>query len=97
MIEVTHDIPGKRFVAQFPEGKGELTYERVGTGTMDFQHTRVDGSLRGRGVADALVRAAMDYARSEGFKVIATCAYTQKWLERHPDQRDIVVIKDSAV
>jgi predicted GNAT family acetyltransferase len=88
---VTHDIPGQRFVVQLPEGKGVLSYQKVGTRTLDLQHTRVDESLRGHGVAEALAKAAFAYIHENKLLAIATCPYVQRWLERHPDQRDVVV------
>jgi hypothetical protein len=90
---VVHDIPHQRFLAQFPEGKGELTYQKVGTRTLDLQHTRVDESLRGKGVAESLAKAAFAYLRENHLLAIATCPYVQRWLERHPEQRDIAVTK----
>jgi predicted GNAT family acetyltransferase len=38
-------------------------------------------------VADALVRAALAYARERDLNVIATCPYVQAWLRRHPEER----------
>jgi predicted GNAT family acetyltransferase len=90
---VAHDIPGQRFLAQFAEGRGVLSYEKVGARTLDLQHTKVDESLRGKGVAEALAKAAFAYIRENHLLAIATCSYIQRWLERHPEQRDVVVTK----
>ena len=40
-----------------------------------------------RGVAAALVKAAYDYALSEGLTPVATCAYAVAWLQRHPEYK----------
>lgn len=90
---VVHDIPGRRFVVQLPEGKGTLTYQKKGARTLDLQHTLVDESLRGKGIAEALAQAAFAYIRENKLLAIATCPYIQRWLERHPEQRDVVVTK----
>ena len=50
-------------------------------------HTEVPRSAAGHGVGDALVRAALAFAREQGQRVIATCPYVQAWLRKHPDER----------
>ena len=54
---------------------------------LDLQHTEIPASGHGQGVGDALVRAALAYAREHGLRVIATCPYVQAWLKRHPGER----------
>ena len=54
-------------------------------------HTEVLPSHQGQGVADQLVRFALDDARRRGLRVIAICAYVQAYVQRHPETRDIVV------
>jgi predicted GNAT family acetyltransferase len=41
-------------------------------------------------VGEAVVRQALDTARSGGFKIIPTCPFVKKFLERHPDYQDVV-------
>jgi predicted GNAT family acetyltransferase len=54
---------------------------------MELEHTEVPAAVRGHGLADALIRAALAYARSEGYAVMATCPFAQRWLAAHPDER----------
>ncbi len=54
-------------------------------------HTEVLPAFEGRGLAAAIVRFALDDARAQGRKVIATCPYVQSYLARHPEDLDIVV------
>jgi predicted GNAT family acetyltransferase len=84
-VHVQHDKTERRFHVQTSEGSGELTYTQVGD-TIDLQHTFVEEPARDAGVADALVRAAMNYARGEGLRVVPSCPYVRSWLKRHPDQ-----------
>jgi predicted GNAT family acetyltransferase len=90
-MNVQHDTQHHRFLVELPEGKGELVYEPLGPQVLDLQHTSVDGTLRGRGVGEALVEAAMKYIRSNGYKFVPTCTYVQRWLTKHPEQQDLVV------
>ena len=69
------------------DGEAELRYAPFGDDMLDLQHTEVPPSGKGRGIGDALVRAALGYARDQGLRVVATCPYVQTWLKRHPDER----------
>ncbi len=74
-------VEGHRCVADY-----ELRpQERV----IRMTHTGVHPSLRGRGIAAALVDAALAYARSEGLRVDPVCSYVQDYLQRHPGAAEL--------
>lgn len=50
-----------------------------------INHTFVDKSLRGQGVASKLVKLVADKILAEGNKIGATCSYAIAWFQRHPD------------
>lgn len=50
-----------------------------------IDHTFVDPSLRGQGVASKLVKLAADTILERGDKLAATCPYAVTWFERHPE------------
>ncbi|MFL5683217.1 MAG: GNAT family N-acetyltransferase, partial [Chloroflexota bacterium] len=60
-------------------------------GRIALVHTEVFPEYEGLGVASALVRHALDDARSRELRVIALCEYVQGYLARHPGDEDIVV------
>ena len=68
----------------------EITYPPLDAETVNINHTYVHPSLRGRGIADALMRAAIDDIRSRNFKTMATCSYAKKWFFQHPENEDIL-------
>lgn len=81
-ITTTHCESHGRFVAQEGGSEiGELTY-RLRDGIMLIDHTEVDPDMRGRGVARALVHAAVDVARQHGLRIDATCSYAALVLRR---------------
>ena len=57
---------------------------------MIFTHTVVPPELRGRGIAEKLVRAALAEARTAKRKVVPTCSYVAKFIERHKEYQDLV-------
>jgi predicted GNAT family acetyltransferase len=86
-LSVRHDTEGSRFVVDLPDGPAELFYGEFAEDVLDLQHTEVPPSGRGKGVGDALVRAALRYAQERGARVMATCPYVRAWLRRHPEER----------
>jgi predicted GNAT family acetyltransferase len=69
----------------------EVTFPNVREGVVSINHTFVDDSLRGRGVAGELLEAADKTIREAGKKAIPTCAYAVKWYESHPEKTDVVI------
>ena len=59
----------------------EVTFPETEPGVCTIDHTFVDDSLRGQGVAGKLVQAAVDEITGKGAEVRATCSYAVKWLE----------------
>lgn len=61
----------------------EITFPRTAPGVYTIEHTVVDSSLQGQGIAGKLVQAAVEEIKSQGGEVRATCSYAVKWLEKH--------------
>ena len=59
----------------------EVTFPETEPGVYTIDHTFVDGSLRGQGMASKLVQMAVDEIQNRGGEVRATCSYAKKWLE----------------
>jgi predicted GNAT family acetyltransferase len=53
-------------------------------------HTVVDPSQRGRGLAAALVRHALDDVRRDGRTVVPSCWYVADFIDAHPEYRDLL-------
>jgi predicted GNAT family acetyltransferase len=81
---VSHCPDQHRFEAAVDGHGGHLDYALNGS-VMVIHHTEVDPALEGRGVAGALVRAALDHARTNGLKVDPHCPYAASYMQRHLD------------
>jgi len=68
----------------------EVTFPETGAGIVTIDHTFVDGSLRGQGIAEKLTRAAGAELRRTGRKALLTCAYAKAWFPKHPEYADIL-------
>ena len=59
---------------------------------MDLVHTGVPDAAAGQGIGGKLAKAAFAWARENGVTLVVTCPFVRKWLERHPDERDLVSV-----
>lgn len=76
-----------RIFAENEEGKvvAEVTFPMQDDGVVNIDHTFVDASLRGQGVAGKLMDEAVKAIESQGIKAVATCSYAVSWFEQHPE------------
>ncbi len=70
------------------EAIGILAYARAGR-HFDLRRTFVLPAKRGRGVAGALVAAALDAIRSAGGTVTPSCSFVSAFLRDHPEYEDL--------
>lgn len=67
----------------------EMTYRRLGPSHVVIDHTFVDPSLRGGGVARQLLDAAVAWARASGTRLSATCSYVVLQFARDKSLQDV--------
>ena len=91
-LVVTDATEHHRYEAHLDDGAlaGFLDYI-VKHGRIALIHTEVPKAFEGHGVAAALTRFALDDARRRQLMVIVICPYVRRYLETHPEDRDIVV------
>lgn len=53
-------------------------------------HTEVSDGFEGQGIGSRLVRAVLEDARERQTSVIPKCPFVVRWLERHPEQHDVL-------
>lgn len=80
-----------RYVARIEgvDGEGELTFSRASPVLVIADHTLAPDSMRGMGVAKAMVERLIVDARGEGFKIFALCPYVKSQFDRHPEWADV--------
>ena len=67
----------------------EMTYHASGDSEFNIDHTEVDPSLRGQGVGERLLDAAVRHARDNELKIRATCRFALLKLQREPEFGDV--------
>ena len=62
---------------------GEVTFPETSAGAFDINHTFVDPSMQGKGIAAELVRRAIEEIKSRNGKLTASCSYAQRYIEKN--------------
>jgi predicted GNAT family acetyltransferase len=88
-ITIQHDSEARRFWTEVDGQVAELNYRTL-PDRISIDHTGVPTAIEGRGIAGALVKAAFEYARQQGWKVIPACSYAAAYVQRHPEYADLI-------
>ena len=92
-MEIKHVEKGGRggFLVRDEDGKriAEMTYVAAGDSAFIIDHTEVDRSLRGQGVAEKLLDAAVKHARDNKLNIHATCQFALKKLQEGDEFKDV--------
>jgi predicted GNAT family acetyltransferase len=88
-VLVRHNAAEHRFEAEVDGHFSVAEYEDQ-DGTLVFTHTFVPPELRGRGVAEALVRAGLQFAGERRARVVPACSYVAKFIERHREYQGLL-------
>jgi predicted GNAT family acetyltransferase len=85
---IRHDAAAQRFSVLVDGEEGLLEYIAGGHAIV-ITHTAVPAAIGGRGIAGALVLAALEYARANGLKVIPRCSYAARYFDTHPEYAEL--------
>jgi uncharacterized protein len=67
-----------------------VTFPIIKENVVNIDHTYVDNSLRGQGIAGRLMEETVSNLRKNNLKAILTCSYAVKWFQEHPECADIL-------
>ncbi len=88
-IQITRDDTDSkaRYTARIDglPGEGELTLSKLSPTLVIADHTSAPDSMRGMGVARALVERLVADARAAGQHIVPLCPYVRAQAERHRD------------
>lgn len=88
-ITVRHNAAASRFETEVDGHLGVVEYA-VAEGKISLHRTFVPPELRGRGIAEVLVRAALAHARETHRQVVPACSYVEGFIRRHPEYQSLV-------
>jgi uncharacterized protein len=73
------------------DGHTAVSYYKLAPGVITFTHTEVPQELSGRGIGSRLARGALEAARAQGLKVVATCPFVSAYIGKHPEFGDLLL------
>ena len=88
-VTVRHNPAACRYEAEVEGRLAVAEYVPQGD-RLVFTHTVVPPELRSRGLAEKLVRTALEDARAAGRKVVPQCSYVRVFIRRHPEFQSLV-------
>ncbi|GMU94799.1 MULTISPECIES: GNAT family N-acetyltransferase [Ignavibacterium] len=87
-MEVIHDKNNSRFVIRI-DGEESFVEYSLYENVMELYHTYTPPQLRGKGLAEKVVRTALEYAKQNNLKVVPSCSYVAVFLQRHPEYSEL--------
>lgn len=90
-LQVRLDSTGSRYEGRIDDQQVGVVDFRLRDGVVLITHTGTEPQWRGRGIAAALTRYALDDLRHSGRRIQAICPYTAHFIAEHPDYRDLLV------
>jgi predicted GNAT family acetyltransferase len=90
-VTVNNNAEARSYDA-FVDGEvaGSIVYEQAGDRRVIFTHTFVKPSYREHGVANTLVRSALDDVRAKGQTLTNFCDFVAHYIDAHPEYADLL-------
>ncbi|HEY5778118.1 MAG TPA: GNAT family N-acetyltransferase [Terrimicrobiaceae bacterium] len=85
---VIHNKSKSRFEIEVGGQLAVAEYREQGD-RMIFTHTEVPPRFRGHGIAERLVLAGFDAARTKNLRIVALCSYVAHVLREHPEFQEL--------
>lgn len=91
-LAILNNVDKHRFEADLGDGSLAIADYLLRDGRMVFAHTEVPTAHEGQGIATALVRFALQFARERELKVVPVCPFFAAYIDKHPEEQDLLVL-----
>lgn len=81
---------GRFFIEEEGKMLAQITWVKETEDHIILDHTFVDDSLRGQGIARQLFDKVIELARDRDIKIQPVCSYAQKMFEQNPEIADLM-------
>lgn len=89
-MEVVNNRHESRFEVALPGGDMAFADYVLTPGKVTFPHTVVPAAHEGRGIASAIAKASLDWARAEGLMVVPQCSFYAAYMKSNRETHDLV-------
>ena len=87
-LDVRHDENARKYYVLVDGRESAVEYSPAGERVLNFWHTFVPPEQRGKGIAEELVKQALEDVLRRGYRVIPSCWYVRLYIDRHPRFRE---------
>jgi hypothetical protein len=88
-VNVQNDTVKHRFFVEL-DGQLALLSYRLSPGKVTFTHAEVPRAFEGHGIASAIGKAALEWAKAENLRVVPACPFMASYVEKHPEYQSLV-------
>lgn len=89
-ISIRDSTEDERFEAEVDGALAGFAQYRRRKDLIAFVHTEVDPAYEGQGIGSALIGEALKQSRAAGLAVLPFCPFVRGYIERHPEELDLV-------
>jgi len=90
IIHVKEDDQGCFVASEDLAEVGRIEYTMAGETKLVINHTEVNPKNEGQGIGKKLVFAVVDYARTNGLKILPICSFAKAVFEKTPEIQDVL-------
>ena len=69
----------------------EITFPKEDDNVVNINYVFVDESIRGQGIADKLMKEAVEQIKKSNKKVIASCPFAKSWFQKNQESQNLLV------
>lgn len=88
-IAITNNEENQRFETRVGDELAFVEY-RWHMGNIAFMHTYVPDVGRGQGLASALAKYVLEFAKHQKLKILVYCPYIAQYIKRHPEYESLI-------
>ncbi|MFC6082348.1 GNAT family N-acetyltransferase [Sphaerisporangium aureirubrum] len=89
-VEVAENHDARRYEITVDGRLAGFVQYRRRPGQLVFTHTEIGDEYEGKGLGSRLIGAALDAARAAGVSVVPVCPFVSRFVEHHPEYRDVL-------
>lgn len=81
---------GSFYIEDQGKKAAEMTFVFAGPEKFIIDHTEVNAAYEGQGLGKQLVKAAVDFAREKGYKILPLCPYAKSVFMKIKEYQDVL-------